>query len=200
MNRTSQTIAAILAAATVLAGCTSTGPGPLGPRYQTPIPEGSTLVLNEALNLDRGDARVYMQNGRVMSESVLGGMDRLKPRCSFGLEKQGDEALISTIEPDRFTTGPTRNRAYADNWPREGVQVASLSAVVGVGMNASAEDRGGSLAELTYVLEIPVSSSSQPQVDDFTCTVDRPAHWAGKLGLEAVREAAGNLVTVELAQ
>ena len=198
MIRNAPTITAILAAATLLAGCSTSGYGPLGPRYQTPIPEGSTLVLNRALNLDKGDARVYMQNGRVMSESVLGGMDRLKPRCSFGLERQGNEALISTIEPDRFTIGRARNRAYADRWPEEGVQVAGLSVLAGAGV--SSDDRGGTLAELTYVLEIPVSSSSQPQVDDFTCQVDRPAEWAGKLGLEAIQEAAGDLVTVELAQ
>lgn len=197
MSRSFRTVFAGFAAATLLAGCTSTGPGPLGPRMQTPIPAGSVLVLNQPLQLDAGDARVFMQNGRVMSESVLGGMDRLKPRCSFGLEKQGSEPLVSTIEPDRFTTGRARNRAYAERWPKAGIQVASRSAVI---MAATSEEQGGTLAELTYVLEIPVSSPNQPQVDDFTCTVDRPAHWAGKLGLEAIRAAAGDLVTVEVAE
>lgn len=189
-----------LAAATVfVASCAGSGPGPLGERYQTPIPQGSTLVLEQDLQVPSGDARVFMQGGRVMRDALLGGMDRFKPRCSFGLERQGDERLVATIEADRFTTGPARTRAYVRHWPEEGIQVAGRSLSFGIGL--AMNDAGGAdIGYLTYVLEIPVSSSGQPQVDDFTCKVDKPKNWQGKLGLEAIREAAGDLVTVELAE
>lgn len=192
--------AAALAAATVLvAGCAGTGPGPLGERYQTPIPQGSTLVLEQDLQVPSGDARVFMQGGRVMRDAVLGGMDRFKPRCSFGLERQDGERLASTIEAARFTTGPARTRAYVRHWPEAGVQVAGASLSFGIGL-ATNDSGGADIGYLTYVLEIPVSAPGQPQVDDFTCKVDKPKNWRGKLGLEAIRQAAGDLVTVELAQ
>ena len=189
--------ALLSAAAIALAGCASSGPGPFGERYQTPIPAGSTLVLERELSVPSGEARVFMQDGRVISEAVLGGASRFRPRCSFGLERKGNERLVSTIEPDRFRTGKPWTRAYAQNWPEEGVQVASTSLLIG---QASSERGGAGLGYLTYVIEIPLSSSSQPQVDDFTCKVDRPGEWRGRLGLEAIQEAAGGIVRVELAE
>jgi len=187
---------AALAVATVLAaGCAGTGPGPLGERYQTPIPEGSTLVLNETLELARGEARVFLQNGKVTQEGFFSGTNRFQPRCSFGLDRGGDARLVSKIEPDRFTTGPARTRAYVRGWPEEGVRVASLD-----GVQLASEGFGGpDPGYFTYEIEIPLSSSRQTQVDDFTCKVDKPRKWRGKLGLEAIREAAGDFVTVDLA-
>lgn len=199
MHAPTRSTAALAAATVLVAGCAGTGPGPLGERYQTPIPEGSTLVLEQDLQVPSGEARVFMQNGRVMRDAVLGGMDRFKPRCSFGLERRGSERLVSTIEADRFTTGPARTRAYVRNWPDEGVQVAGRSLSFGFGL-AMNDSGGPDIGYLTYVLEIPVSSPDQPQVDDFTCKVDKPKNWRGKLGLEAIREAAGDLVTVERAE
>lgn len=192
-----RSIAGMTVAATLLAGCAGSGPGPFGERYQTEIPVGSTLVLNQPLELAAREARVFMQGGRVARDAVIGGLDRLRPRCSFGLEREGNERLISTLEPGRFTTGPSHTRAYVRNWPAEGVRVAGTSLSFGLAMNSTG---GPDPGYLTYVIEIPLSSPDQPQVDDFTCKVDRPGSWRGKLGLEAVREAAGDLVTVELAE
>lgn len=180
----------------MLAGC-ATGPGPLGPRYQTPVPEGSILVLEQPLEIPAGAARVFVQEGQV----VQGGTNRFQPYCSFGLERVDDEPLIGTIEPDRFRTGPARNRAYVDARPDPGVQVAAVSFGIGIGININSRRRGGAdPGYLTYVLEIPVRSPRQPQVDDFSCQVDRPGNWRGRLGLEAIQQAAGDIVRVELAE
>lgn len=186
--------ATILATFLAVAGCA--GPSPYGERYQTPIPEGSTLVLEQPLRLASGKARIFMQEGQVIRQSLLSGMDRFLPRCSFGLERTGSEPLIRQIEPDRFRTGPPHSRAHVRHWPEEGIRVAGTSLSIGFAAN----DRGGpSPGYLTYVIEIPLSSDRQPQVDDFTCELDRPGTWRGQLGLEAIREAAGGIVRVELA-
>lgn len=185
-----------MAAGALLAGCAA-GPGPFGPRYQTPIPEGSTLVLQQALALPTGEARVFMQEGRI----VQGGTNRFQLNCSFGLERVEDEPLIETIQPDRFRTGPARNRAYVDARPEQGVQVAGVSFGIGIGINIDPRRRGGAnTGYLTYVLEIPVRSPRQPQVDDFSCQVDRPGTWRGRLGLEAIQQATGDIVRVEFAE
>jgi len=187
--------AASLATALAVAGCSTSGPGPFGPRYQTEIPTGSTLVLNQTLELAPGEARVFMQNGQVAREGLIRGLDRFQPRCSFGLERERGERLISTIEPDRFTTGEARTRTYVRAWPEGGVQVAASTGVKLAVNSPGGPDPG----YFTYEVEIPISSPRQPQVDDFRCTVDRPNDWRGKLGLQAIRKAARDLVTVELA-
>lgn len=177
-----------------LSGCA--GPSPFGERYQTEIPAGSVLVLSRSLDLVAGSARVTMQDGQVRSDGLLAGTSRFRPRCSFGLERLAGEPLIRTIEPDRFRTGRPHTRAYVHNGRAERTTVASrsLAAVVG-----SMRRGGPNPGYLTYVLEIPLSSPRQPQVDDFTCKVDRPGNWRGRLGLEAIREAAAGIVRVELA-
>lgn len=195
-TRSIRTGALATAGAVLLAGCAA-GPGPFGERYQTPIPEGSTLVLERALNVPSGEARAFMQDGQVIREGLLAGYSRFRPRCSFGLERKRGEQRISTIEPDRFRTGKPWTRAYVRAWPEEGVQVASRSLPFPLAQN----ERGGpGTGYLTYVIEIPLSSSKQPQVDDFTCKVDRPANWRGRLGPQAIEEAAGGIVRVELAE
>lgn len=186
------------AAVALLAGCAA-GPGPFGPREQTPIPAGSTLVLQRPLDLATGAARVFLQEGHVVPTGS--GMSRFRPRCSFGLEKLDGEPLMPVIEPDRFRTGPARTRGYAHGRPRghDGVHLASrpLSLGLGFGLLHHRRERHG---YITYAIEIPLSSDNQPQVDDFTCKVDRPHHWRGRLGLEAIRQAAGDIVQVELAE
>ncbi len=184
-----------LAAALVTASCT--GPSPMGIREQEPIPAGSTLVLERPLELAGGSARVFLQDGEVVPDAFFSGMDRFRPRCSFGLEKVDGEALVRTIEPDRFETGAAYNGAYVENGSDGGIQVAS--AIDGIQV-AAPEHGGPNPGYLTYVLEIPLSSPRQPQVDDFTCRLDRPGEWRGQLGLQAIREAAGDIVRVELAE
>lgn len=195
IHRPLHATATILATLLAVAGCA--GPSPYGERYQTQIPEGSTLVLEQPLGVASGKARVFMQDGQVARQGLLGGLDRFRPRCSFGLERTGSEPLIREIEPDRFRTGTPHTRAHVRHWPGEGIRVAGMSLSIGLG---SSERGGANPGYLTYAIEIPLSSDRQPQVDDFTCQVDRPGTWRGRLGLEAIREAAGDIVRVELAE
>lgn len=187
--------ATILATLLAMAGCA--GPSPYGERYQTPIPQGSTLVLEQPLAVASGKARVFMQDGQVVRQGLLSGLDRFRSRCSFGLERTGGEPLIREIEPDRFRTGTPHTRAHVRHWPEQGIRVAGMSLSIGL---SSSERGGANPGYFTYVIEIPLSSSRQPQVDDFTCEVDRPGTWRGRLGLEAIREAAGGIVRVELVE
>lgn len=185
---------AILASALV-AGCA--GPSPLGPRDQDAVPAGSTLVLERALEVPGGSARVFLQDGRVVRDGLVSGMNRFRPRCSFGLERVDNEPLMNTIEPDRFETGTAYNRAYVRNHFEGGVQVASAAD----GIQLASSERGGpGPGHLTHVVEIPLSSAQQPQVADLTCRQDLPPNWRGELGLQAIREATGDIVTIEPAE
>jgi len=182
---------AILAGA-LLAGCA--GPSPLSPRDQAAVPAGSTLVLERALRVPGGSARVFVQDGRVMHGSLGSGMNRFRPRCSFRLERVGNEPLMNIIEPGRFETGTAYNRAHVRNRIGQGMQVASAAD----GMQLASRERGGpNPGHLTHVIEIPLSSQRQPQVAEFTCEQDLPPNWRGELGLHAIHEATGDIVTIE---
>lgn len=43
----------------------------------------------------------------------------------------------------------------------------------------------------------PLSSQRQPQVTGFICEQDLPPNWRGELGFQAIREATGDIVTIE---
>jgi len=168
-----------------VAGCA--GDSVYGHRYETPIPEGSTVVLEQPLELASGSARAFMQSGEVIRPGLLSGVDRFRPVCSFGLEKVDDEPLIRKIEPDRFETGEQYNTTHVRAWPAEGLQVANMGGA------------GPYPGFLTYEVQIPLASPRQPQVDDLTCEVDRPPNWNGELGLETIAEAVGDIVRIERA-
>lgn len=171
-------------------GCASTGSGGYGSNEESGLAAGSTVVLNERLDL-RGHAnRVYLQHGRVIR---FQDRDRFDPWCSFGLRRQGDEPLPPAIEPDRFRTGPAHNSAHARALPPEGVRVASRDLRF---ILATFSGPGPSPGHVTHVVKVPLTADGQPQVRDLTCAVDRDTSWRGTVGVESMRAAVGDIVTI----
>lgn len=186
-------VVALLGASLLAGGCASTGGGPYGEREETQVPAGSTLVLNERLEMPGTAARVYLQQGRVIR---FQDRDRFNPWCSFGLRRDDGGSLPAAIEPGEFRTGPAHNRVHARNAPSGGIRVASRSLSIGL---ASFSGPGPGPGHLTWKIEIPLAADGQPHVDDLTCAVDRPPHWRGELGLESIRRALGGVATIRTA-
>lgn len=182
----------------IVAGCTATPyQESLDSRDETIPAEGSILVLEQPLELASDAARVFLQGGRVIR---FQDRNRFEPVCSFGLRRRGDEPLIRTIEPDRFTTGPARNRAQARAEPVQRILLANRRTSFGLrGLSMGMHERGGGPGHLTFIVEIPLHSDTQPQVDNLVCAVDRPAYWRGSVGLGALRAALEDIATIRLA-
>lgn len=178
-----------------VAGCATTPyQESLDSRDEAIPAEGSVLVLEQPLELASDAARVFLQGGQVIR---FQDRDRFEPVCSFGLRRRGDEPLIRTIEPDRFTTGPARNRAQARAEPVQRILLASRRTSFGLrGLSIGMHDRGGGPGHLTFIVEIPLHSDNQPQVDNLVCALDRPAYWRGRVGLGALRTALGDIATI----
>lgn len=165
--------------AVALVGCAA-GPGHEA-RVDTPVRPGATLELREPLPLPAADARVYFQAGQV---TRFHDRDRFAPWCSIGVRRSADGTLPDAIEPGRFMVVDVRSGARAGRLPGAGVKLASRMAML---------DRGGSLGHLTWTVEMRLDSVSQPRVDDLRCAVDRAPDWRGRLGLESIRQALGDL-------
>jgi hypothetical protein len=161
------------------AGCATTGDA--GPRVDTPILPGSVLVLEEGLMLTADEARVYFQAGRVLR---FHDRDRFATWCSIGVRRAPDGELPAAVSPGRFTVTDVRSGARAGLWPPGGVRVA---------WRMTGLDRGGTLGQLTWTIEMRLDSVEQPRVHDLRCALDRAPDWRGRLGLESVRAALGGL-------
>lgn len=167
-------------------------------RDESVPPQGSTLVLQQPLELPSDKARVFLQHGRIIR---FQDRDRFEPVCSFGLRREGDEPLIRTIEPDRFTIGPARSRANARAEPMPRILLASRRTIPGLlHLSTGMPDRGGGLGYLSFSIEIPLQSDIQPQVDNLICTIDRPAYWRGRVGVGAIRDALGDIAAIRPAE
>lgn len=179
----------------MVAGCAPTPyQQALDARDEVIPPPGSTVTLGQPLELSGDSARVFVQNGRILR---FQDRDRFEPWCSFGLRRRGEEPLIRTIEPDHFITGPARNRAQARAVTEHSVLVASrrMSPWL-LGLSPASMDRGGGLGHLTFIIELPLRSDTQPQVDNLVCGMDRPAYWRGRIALGEIREALGEIASI----
>lgn len=179
-------------AGVLLTGCA--GYAPATPRYQAAIPPGSTLVLEQALDVAPGRRKVYLQDGRVVQPGIVSGATRFRPLCWFTVEAA--DPATSEIRPDRFETGEVRRRVRAGLAPGAVITVAGAS-LDGLRL-ADGDDRGGGGPDyLTHELEIPLSSERQPRVQRLSCRVDYRADLPREMGLYAVEQALAGVARVE---
>lgn len=182
-------IAAVLAAAAVIGGCAA-GRGYHG---HAEVPAGSLVELHQTLSLPAATpARVYLQGGQVIPR---GAVNEFEPFCSFGLRRQGDEALVGEIRPGSF-------RVVRDSrsWHRPGAGIAGAMLVAGTEMFPFREDRGP--ARFTFYTELPLESAAQPQVDDLRCQFDGDRwHLVQRSypGAAHSRQALGGIASLDLA-
>ena len=162
-------------------GCAATGDGDYGSR----VFDVSTVVLERPLDLSRGDARVYVQDGEVIRQQ---DRNRFEPWCSFTVRKRsGDADRIAMIEPDRFLAGEPVRWSPPESTP-PGMRGVSLGIRIGL-------PEGGTPGMYTWYTRFRLRSDSQPQVDTLTCGYDGDS-LDGHLTLEQIRATLGDVGTV----
>lgn len=121
------------------------------------IPVGSTVTLNQALPIPRDHARVFVQDGRVVTKT---GMNPYYPHCNFEVATLSDGS--TRIEPDSFVvTGIRLDEVEVVHRSRP-VLVASL-------MLADGGEDGGGPPPTSRVVHYLLHSEQQPDVMRLTC-------------------------------
>lgn len=167
----------------LLAGCASTqDPGPASPYFR--YPDGTRLILNQAVEIQPGEASLRLQFGRIVPRN---GVQEHEPHCI--LEIDTVRATVQRIEPDVFSV--TR--------VERGVWMSALPAVgalrVGLG-----DSSGPTL--IYYQTEFRLRSARQPGVRSLLCQSNQNA--AGihpnmrHLTLTEIRQALGAIFTLQL--
>ncbi|HEY0722054.1 MAG TPA: hypothetical protein VGE50_12460 [Gammaproteobacteria bacterium] len=147
------------------------------------MPVGTTLVLHQQLAIPAGNARVFLQSGKVVKKSHL---DSYRPHCNF--EQRTVSHGTAVIAPDRFTvTAVTAGEDFVVQ--REGLHHAGWR-IVGGSDGVSMVNR--------YIAHT-LASTSQPQVVRLTCHggFDFPGR-AQLPSLTEIRTALGEVATIEL--
>jgi hypothetical protein len=114
------------------------------------VPTGSELVLHQRLEFGAESARIYLQDGRVVSRSEV---DRARTACALRLRRRGDEPLIEAIEPGRFLV--IGGRSWAE------------SARIGQGRGSDFPDAP---RRYEFHTQVEIRSDRQPQVDSLHCS------------------------------
>lgn len=158
----------------LLTGCTLAG------RYGNPprIPVGSELTVHQRLPLETDDARVFVQDGTVVSRTDI---NRFRVSCAITLRRRGEEPLVTAVRPGRFIA-IEGSRSWAR--PRQG----------------SADDHEliDPPSRLDYVTALEIRSDLQPQVDGLRCRYNGHRTTDHAPGPADIRTALGNLATLKL--
>lgn len=148
------------------------------------IAVGSTIVLNEALTVPAGHARVFLQNGKIKTKVKI---ERYRPHCNFEVRNVSDGSL--QIEPDRFVVTDLIEDEEEVVEKRGPVQYAALK--ISGGMDT--------VTLTSRFVRHSLNSASQPDVLWLTChggfadpfDVEYPS-------ISDIRKALGEWVTLEL--
>lgn len=191
MRVSSRNAATAVAVALLATGCASLE----GIGRAPEVPAGGRVTLSQALETSPGvPTRVYVQDGRVVPE---GEVNRYAVHCFFRLERQGDEALAATIEPDRFeVTRPSRSGRRVEGPGTDGVRVAAAGTM---SLAMVFEEEGAPL--ITFYTELALRSERQPQVHDLSCRHDGGPYEEygpsrGYPTLEQINDTLGEVATV----
>ncbi len=145
---------------------------------------GSRFVLHQSLTVPDGQARVFIQGGRVMGKIEL---NQYLPHCNFEVEQLSDGN--TTIEPDTFNV-----TGVATGWDRV------VAAEFPLRLAADTERyEYRSHSPLSRTVRHRLHSPRQPGVMSLTCHggFDEPA-LAEYPSVRAIRQALGELVSLEL--
>ena len=202
-GRTIHTLVFGTALTLTIAGCATQQYPITSPYYR--IPPGTRIVLNEALIIPPNTARVYLQNGKVVSP---GEKDRYQPNCWF-LSWKLSETTPQEIHPDTFIVTQTqKNEDYVQNFSKMSVASATVSTEVGVGVGigVGAGNHGmfgpfsGDVPIATeYTTDIYIQSDTQPDIRRLACSHWDDVHTGEHLTVEQMQTALGKIATIQIA-
>lgn len=150
--------------------------------YFYTVPEGSSLTLNRSVIILPEQVSVYMQDGRLIELALI---DRYQPYCKFEVYRIAETSR--DVKPDRFTiTRVVEDTEMTSAFPMP--PVASFGFASGIP------------AVYTYSTYFSLHSDKQPDVFRMTCM-----HWESiiddhYLTVPQMREAMGELFTLNLKQ
>ncbi|MCP5313036.1 MAG: hypothetical protein H6955_05740 [Chromatiaceae bacterium] len=116
--------------------------------------QGGTLVLQQALKVPAGKARIYLQDGIAGS-----GFNSYKPHCALEVRRVDHDGF--TIEPDTFVITKVQS-SVQEVVQRQPIVVASLVAMGGM-------DGGGGSNSYYDGYHFWLASDAQPDVRRMSC-------------------------------
>ncbi len=147
------------------------------------LPVGATVVLNQDLIVPEGNARVFLQDGKVVKKTRL---HVYQPHCNFQQRTVSDGTAV--IKADRFKVTAV---SVGDDMVVQNNAQVYVSMVIGGG-------RDGVTMINRYVRHT-LSSSSQPQVMYLTCHGGFQMPYQAQFpSLIDIRAALGGVATIEL--
>ena len=162
----------------------------LPPQVPTTIKErlavGSTLKLNQSLQIPEDRLYIYIQNGRVMPIKNFNTVDVYSPYCMLYLKEETRQP--HTVMPDKFTI--TKIIEWEGYYSlRNRYQISRLVKV--------ATERDAGIDIIMYATILSLHSDKQPDIKQMVC-----GHWDEQsivepLTLEQLKTALGSLMTIE---
>ena len=167
-----------------LVGCI-TGPVPITSPYYR-IPEGSQLVLKQALTIPPNTGHVFIQYGEVVTPKEK---DQYYAHCWFQSWKVLDIPQI--IQPDTFIVTATLKD---ENW----VQTPGSYQLASAGIVAGFRGGDGGPSAIEYSTELTIHSALQPDIRKFACN-----HWedpadAQHLTVAEMQKALGDIAEIRI--
>ena len=117
--------------------------------------QGATLVLNQAVEVGPGKARVFIQDGRVLGN----GFDHYRAHCGLEIRSVQHDGFV--VQPDRFAITLVQG-SLQQVVTRGAVQVASLSLASGI-------DGGNGSSAYHEGYHFWLESRQQPEVIRLSC-------------------------------
>lgn len=174
--------AVVVVAALLLAGCQQATVRDEQSQYSR-IPVGSRLVLNEALSIPAGQARVFLQGGEIKQKTRL---NQYYPHCNFEVRDVSDGTL--RIEPGGFFVSEVREG--------EEMVVSREGPLKRVGFFGDRDSQG----MISRFVHYRLGADKQPMVMRLTCHGGfAEPHEAAYPSLSEIRKALGDRVTLHLA-
>jgi hypothetical protein len=142
----------------------------------------SVVQVNTQLEIPAGEARVYIQFGKVIAKR--GGLDRFLTYCSVlmqNLHVPGEPLL--TVSPGLFEVREVRQ--YNDGYSDSRILVASAMWM------------GNGRSVIFYTLEMRLRSTDQPDVRALFCVKESDLPGRQYPTFEEIKIALGDVVTIE---
>ncbi len=123
--------------------------------------QGASLVLNQAIEVPAGKARVFLQDGgRGDRQSLLGGsFDQYRPHCAFEIEAVDHDGFV--IRPDTFRISRVQHSLQPVVRSVSPLRLAALELSMGL------DDRGSAAYHEGY--HFWLVSAAQPTVRRLSC-------------------------------
>lgn len=176
---------ALFAAFVLLAACQS-APLDLEDSPSAVIPAGSRLILRQDVSVPAGRASLLIQGGRVVSYAEL---NVYQAHCRLEVSRVQDTA--QAVPADEFTI----TKVLYTERPMPGAAAALLAGRAVGGIRV-----GEGVGPYVFATHMVLHSARQPEVRSLTCQRwDDPANGV-HLTIREIRQALGDIFTLELAR